>query len=130
MVPSYVKGQGWPLQVYQRRARTTNTSNAPPKALLLENHHQDNIDLPIAFYKECQSIAKYPISQFILDAHLTTFHQAFTTNISSSLVPKNFSKVISQPTWKVSMDEMEALTSRPTWTLVRSSLGAHPVAYR
>ena len=76
-------------------------------------------DLPIALRKEkrsCNMHPIYPMSNYVSNHRLSMSFNAFTTNVSSIVVPKTIQEALSEPKWRVAvMEEMNALAKNQTW---------------
>ena len=78
-------------------------------------------ELPIALRKEkrsCTMHPMYPMSNYVSNTRLSMSFNAFTTNVSSIVIPKTIQEALSEPEWKVAvMEEMNALVKNQTWKI-------------
>ena len=89
-------------------------------------------DLPIALRKGRRStLNPHPIYNFLSYHRLSSSHCAFVSALSSVTIPKNVQEALSHPGWRQAMiDEMTALESNHTWTLVSPPTGKSVVGCR
>lgn len=118
-----------PLIVYQRRPRPTqveevienNTESSDPTPVQSSAPASDpSSELPIALRKGIRSSRNsHPIYNCLSYHRLSSSHNAFVSALSSISIPKTVQEALSHPGWQQAMiDEMTALDSNHTWTLV------------
>ena len=126
------------LRVYFRRKisqgnkQVMNLTHSQEAKLLVEPHPPKvsgnpknnpspilDLDLPIAIRKGIRSCTQYPISKFISYSNLSSSFRAFTSCVSSIVIPKSIKEALNVPEWKTAvLEEMHALTQNNTWSLV------------
>ena len=134
-----------PLQppiTYQRRPRPAPLEDAVPNQagdsfpapvdLPAPDPPEPSPDLPIALRKGTRSTCNpYPIYNFLSYHRISPSHCAFVSAISSVSIPKTVQEALSHPGWRQAMiDEMTALESNSTWTLVPHPFGKSTVGCR
>jgi hypothetical protein len=89
-------------------------------------------DQPITIRKGNRSTRNpYPVYNFVSYHRLSSCHSAFVSALSSITIPKNVQEALSHPGWRQAMiDEMTALESNSTWTLVPHPIGKSTVGCR
>ncbi|PNX77125.1 retrovirus-related Pol polyprotein from transposon TNT 1-94 [Trifolium pratense] len=89
-------------------------------------------DQPITIRKGNRSTRNpYPVYNFVSYHRLSSCHSAFVSALSSITIPKNVQEALSHPGWRQAMiDEMTALESNSTWTLVPHPTGKSTVGCR
>ncbi|KAA0050927.1 reverse transcriptase [Cucumis melo var. makuwa] len=74
-----------------------------------------SLNLPIALKKGTRSWTKHFIANYISYDNLSPQFKAFTTNLDSTMIPKNIHIALDYPEWKkVVMEEMRALEQNKT----------------
>ncbi|XP_049934544.1 retrovirus-related Pol polyprotein from transposon RE1 isoform X1 [Nymphaea colorata] len=91
----------------------------------------NELDVPIAQRKGKRSCTLHPISGHLSMDRLTPMYRQFVKGLSAIALPQNPMDALSDPKWAAAMqEEMDALQSRGTWTLVTPSVDAAIVGCR
>ena len=78
-----------------------------------------DLDVPIAIRKGIRSCTQHPISKFISYSNLSSSFRAFTSSVSSIVIPRSIEEALNVPEWKTTvLEEMRALKQNNTWSLV------------
>lgn len=134
-----------PLQTYQRRqhlapvnppstehSEDPDDSSTVPVSSSTPDPPETSDDLPIALRKGIRlSRNPHPIYNFLSYHRLSPSHYTFVSALSSITIPKTLQEALSHSGWRQAMiDEMTALESNQTWTLVPSPPGKSIVGCR
>jgi hypothetical protein len=131
-----------PLQIYQRRPRlppadpqsTESPSDSSPAPISSSTSDPPTLsdDLPVTLRKGTRSTRNpHPIYNFLSHHRLSPTHCTFISSLSSVTIPKSPQEALSHPGWRQAMiDEMTALESNQTWTLVPPPSGKSIVGCR
>ncbi|KAF3789908.1 hypothetical protein EJ110_NYTH17636 [Nymphaea thermarum] len=91
----------------------------------------DGLDMPIAHRKGKRSCTVHPISGHLSMDRLTPTYRQFVMGLSTVALPQTHEDALSDPKWAAAMqEEMTALQSRGTWTLVTPSVDTAIVGCR
>ena len=110
------------LQVYTRRStQTTEPVVFAPLPVTSQSSGTDpTTDLPIAHRKGTRSCTRFPISNYVSYANLSSSFRAFAKSLSSITIPFNLSHALSHPGWRLAMEEeMGIIWANDTWDLVK-----------
>ena len=78
-----------------------------------------DLDVPIAIRKGIRSCTQHPISKFISYSNLSSSFRAFTSSVSSIVIPRSIEEALNVSEWKTAvLEEMHALKQNNTWSLV------------
>lgn len=106
---------------HSQEAEPVVEPHSPSVSGNLKNNPSPNLDLdvPIAIRKGIRSCSQHPISKFVSYSNLSPSFHAFTTNLSSVVIPRSIEEALTVPKWKVVvLEEMHALKQNNTWRLV------------
>lgn len=82
----------------------------------------------------CQSSllpVKNPISRYLSYSHLSFHTQAFLSSTYTLIEPRTYAEAVSNPLWVQEMkEEIQALETNHTWSLVHLPLGKPPIGYK
>lgn len=81
-------------------------------------------------YKK-EQISKYPLSSYLNYESLPIAHRSFALNVSSHYEPQFFHQASKIPCWQKAMEEeIHALESNNTWSIVTLPQGKCPIGCR
>ncbi|CAN1319890.1 Retrovirus-related Pol polyprotein from transposon RE1, partial [Linum perenne] len=82
-------------------------------------------DLPIALRKGTRTCTRYPLSNYLSYAKLSTPHKTFVSRVSNLFVPKTIREALEDTNWSAAVnEEMRALISNGTWKIVTLPKGS------
>ncbi|XP_075486450.1 uncharacterized protein LOC142526062 [Primulina tabacum] len=83
-----------------------------------------DLDLRIAVRKGKRSCTQHHISNFVSYSNLSSSFRAFTSRLSSTIVPRYVQEALVMPEWRNAvLEEMKALKMNNTWNLVELPQG-------
>ncbi|KAL5856722.1 hypothetical protein ACOSQ3_004180 [Xanthoceras sorbifolium] len=86
-----------------------------PQVPIVSGNSNLDLDIPIAIRKGIRSCTQHPISKFISYSNLSTPFRAFTSNLSSIVIPRSIEKALTVSEWRTAVfDEMRALKQNNT----------------
>ena len=103
-----------------------NSTTSSPSPVIVPQAPSNDLHLPIALRKGTRSCTHHPISHFDSCEHLSTSFRAFALLVASKSIPQSHVEASQVCEWKMAMDnEVEALVSQGTWTLVPRQVDAN-----
>lgn len=108
-------------------------SMVEPQLPIVPGNSSSNFDLevPIALEKDVGSWTQHPISKFISYPNKSSLFRAFTSNISSVVIPKSIDEALKIPKWRVVVvEELCAHKKNKTWNLVKLPQGKNIIGYK
>ncbi|KAJ4723440.1 Retrovirus-related Pol polyprotein from transposon TNT 1-94 [Melia azedarach] len=97
----------------------------------LDSKIKTNLDIPIAIRKGVRTSTRYPLAHFISYHRLGHTFQAFTTSLSSEIIPNKIQTALTDPKWSEAVFEvLRALDRNDTWEVVNLPSRKKTVGYK
>ena len=78
-----------------------------------------DLDIPIVIRKGTRTCTQRPIAKYLSYHRLSKNYRAFISNVSNLFIPRTIKEAISEPNWKLAInEEMNALKRNGTWEVV------------
>ncbi|XP_062089671.1 uncharacterized protein LOC133796207 [Humulus lupulus] len=96
----------------------------PPSSNVSGNYHSNpnsdlDLDVPIALRLGTRSCTQHRISKYFSYSNLSSSFKAFTSSLTSVLIPRNIEEDLGAPEWKtILLKKMKALKQNNTWSLM------------